>query len=280
MSQINNNLGNVAYYLAQLSSTTSANGTDTTNNVTLLEAVSSTQNATTPAQPITASSAGGTSSTSPIQDLRSQLESAVTTALNNLSPSSSPSDVISAVRDAVKKTLQANGINPDSTTTKGAGGHHHHHSHGGGGASAAGGSSGASGTSSAGGTSSASGSSGTDSDGDSDGSGSSSATSLLQALGATPTTTSSSSSSGGGSSGASTSASNPQTIGDVLTNLVRQLDASVSASGNTSDPTQQLQNPLLAAIAGGGGGQGANFNSLFAQLFQGFPNGSGVDVNA
>src|SRR5206468_5286168 len=75
-------------------------------------------------------SAGG-AQTSPLGDLRSQLETAVTNSLNQLPADSSPEDIFKAVRSAVQDTLKANGLDPSQIAGHRGGGHHHHHHAGG-----------------------------------------------------------------------------------------------------------------------------------------------------
>ena len=99
----------------------------------IVDPTSAAQSTTTPSSLVPTSDA--TNSSSPISalsDLRNQLETAVTNAVNNLGPSASPSDVLSAIGGAISQTLQANGINPQQLQ---AGQGHRHHHHGGGGSS-------------------------------------------------------------------------------------------------------------------------------------------------
>ena len=72
----------------------------------------------------TASSTSGSSSIDP-SNLRSQIETAVTGALSNLSPTST-GQVLQAVGGAINSTLQDNGINPSQFQAHGHHGHHHH----------------------------------------------------------------------------------------------------------------------------------------------------------
>jgi hypothetical protein len=72
------------------------------------------------------SSASGNSTTANLSDLRSQIESAVAGAVNSLDDTADPAEVFKAVRDAVSSTLNANGINPQSSRGHGHHAHHHH----------------------------------------------------------------------------------------------------------------------------------------------------------
>ncbi len=79
----------------------------------------------------TSSTAGSTSSTttSPLSDLRGQLESAITSALDGLGPSASPGDALESIGNAIQQTLQANGTNPQQLQGTHHGHGHHHHAH-------------------------------------------------------------------------------------------------------------------------------------------------------
>jgi hypothetical protein len=78
-----------------------------------------------------ASSAGATStppstgSTVNLTDLRSQIETAVTQALNGATNSSDPGALLQTVHQAIDSTLQANGIDPQQLQRHGHHGHHH-----------------------------------------------------------------------------------------------------------------------------------------------------------
>lgn len=85
----------------------------------------------------TTASSDASGADSAASDLRKQIETAVAAALEKLDPSSSKDDVLAAVHQAVRDTLQANGFTPpqDGAAANGAGrvgGHPHHHHHGGG----------------------------------------------------------------------------------------------------------------------------------------------------
>jgi hypothetical protein len=75
----------------------------------------------------TTGAAASGSSTSPanLTDLRNQIESAVTEALNNVGATSTPGDLLQTVHNAIDSTLQANGINPQQLRGHGHHGHHH-----------------------------------------------------------------------------------------------------------------------------------------------------------
>jgi hypothetical protein len=250
--------------------------------------------------PLAAADAGSSSVTAPLSSLRSQIETAVTDAVNNLGPSSSPSDLIHAIQNAVQQTLKANGIDPQLFSGI-RGGHHHHHAQG---------SQAASQSTSGGG----------DSDGDNDGSSQvSQQDPLLAALQnstSAPQTTSSTS----GDSDGDGDGSGPSTQQNDV--LLAALQASGNANGNATSLFALLlggtsgqsatSDPLSSSQAGGNGGldlaslftqllgnatghagqtnplaswqTAANgsldLTSVFAQLFAHFPNGSGVDALA
>jgi hypothetical protein len=183
------------------------------------------------------SSSGGTQTTSPLGDLRDQIETAVTDAVNQLPPDSSPDDVFSAVKNAVHDTLKANGLDPQQVGGQHHGHHHHAHAAGGG---ASGGN-----------------------DGDADD---------LQDD-ANPLT------------------APGTTSADALVTLLQQLTGGDSQNAATadsaSDPTSLIgpsnsatqATSLLSALQNNSG-NGVNLTNVFAQLFQGFPNGTGLDVRA
>jgi len=79
------------------------------------------------------SSTSGSLTTSPLGDLRDQIETAVTNAVSQLPAGSSPQDIFSAVKGAVQDTLKANGLDPKNITGQHHGHHHHAHAAGGGG---------------------------------------------------------------------------------------------------------------------------------------------------
>ena len=188
---------------------------------------------------IAAHTASGTnSSTVDLTDLRSQIETAVTNALNNASATDDPSDLLQAVHNAVDSTLQANGISPQQLNPQQQvhrhGGHHGHHH------KAASDDSQSTNPASADGTTS-------DADGDSDGS--STSTGQGQDLLAILTQ-----------------------LGNQ-TNQPGGVNYSFSASSSSSQPTT-----LAAALSGSSAtvNGGLDLNSLFAQLFASFPTGLGT----
>jgi hypothetical protein len=190
----------------------------------------------------------GTTATSPLADLRGQIETAVTDAVNQLPAGSSPQDIFSAVQGAVQSTLKANGLDPQQILSQGHG-HHHHHAHGAGGGAAAG------------------------SDGDADDQqntnpltspGSTSVDALVtllqQITGGSQTQTS-------GAGGQSNAGGAGQT------------DPLLSALQNSATGAAGQTNSLLSALQNSTGG-GVNIQNIFLQLFQDFPSGSGLDVRA
>jgi trimeric autotransporter adhesin len=183
---------------------------------------------------------GSNSSTVDLTDLRSQIETAVTNALNNASATDDPSDLLETVHNAVDATLQANGISPQQLNPQQHvhrhGGHHGHHH------KAASDDSQSTNPASADGTTS-------DADGDSDGS--STSTGQGQDLLAILTQ-----------------------LGNQ-TNQPGGANYSFSASSASSQLTT-LAAALSTSSATANGG--LDLNSLFAQLFASFPSGSGLDV--
>jgi hypothetical protein len=73
----------------------------------------------------TTSTPPGTGSTVNLTDLRSQIETAVTQALNGATNTSDPGDLLQTVHQAIDSTLQANGIDPQQLQRHGHHGHHH-----------------------------------------------------------------------------------------------------------------------------------------------------------
>jgi hypothetical protein len=242
--------------------------------------------------PLLAADATSSSVTTPLSDLRGQIETAVTDAVNNLGPSSTPSDLIQAIQNAVQQTLKANGIDPQQFAGIQGGHHRHHHA-----------------ASSQAAPQSTSG--GGDSDGDSDGSGTTTQQDPL--LAALQSATSASQTAGGDLGSQSTQQNDP---------LLAALQASGSNNGNAtslfalliggSSGQSATSDPLSSSQAGGNGGLdlaslftrllgnanaqpgqanslassqstangSLDLTSLFAQLFAHFPNGSGVDTLA
>ncbi len=218
---------------------------------------------------------GSSSQSSPLGDLRSQIETAVTNSLNQLPADSSPEDIFKAVQSAVQDTLKANGIEPSQIGGHHGGGHHHHHAGGAGGAGgAAGDSSGVSSTN--------------DADGDD---GSQATDPLLAALDATAGTPNTTQSPADGTGDTSTAvaaqateysnslsalfATGPNAV-DALTTLVQQLSGGGSQNGQ-GDGQSQTTSPLLASLQNTSGSK-PSLTDIFQQLFQNFPNGTGLDV--
>lgn len=217
---------------------------------------------------------GSSSQTSPLGDLRSQIETAVTDSLNQLPADSSPEDIFKAVRSAVQDTLKANGIEPSQI-----GGHHggHHHHHAGG----AGGAGGASGDSSS-----------VSSTSDPDGDGNSQATDpLLVALDATAGTPNTTQSATGSTDATSTAVTGQSTqpatnllalfaagpnAADALSTLVQQLTGGGSQSDQNGGQSPTASR-LLTALQNNSSGT-LSLTDIFQQLFQNFPNGTGLDV--
>ncbi|HEY2412028.1 MAG TPA: hypothetical protein VGI40_07285 [Pirellulaceae bacterium] len=220
---------------------------------------------------------GSSSQTSPLGDLRSQIETAVTNSLNQLPADSSPEDIFKAVRSAVQDTLKANGIEPSQIGGHHGGGHHHHHAGGAGGAGGA--SSDSSGVSSA-------------SDPDGNGDGNSQTTDpLLAALDATAGTPNTTQSATGSTDATTTAATGQSTqptnnllalfasgpnATDALSTLVQQLTGSGSPNGQNGGQSQTAS-PLLSALQNNSSGT-LSLTDIFQQLFQNFPNGTGLDV--
>jgi len=215
------------------------------------------------------------SQTSPLGDLRSQIESAVTNSMNQLPANSSPEDIFQAVRSAVEDTLKANGIEPSQIGGHHGGGHHHHHAGGTGGSGGAiGDSSGVSSTN--------------DADGDDDSQSTDPLLAALEATAGTPNTTQSPAGSTGDSNIASADLSTESTnsllalfatgknAGDALPTLVQQLTGGGSQNGQSGGQSQTTR-PLLAALQNTSGGK-LGLTDIFQQLFQNFPNGTGLDV--
>ena len=211
---------------------------------------------------------------SPLTDLRSLIESAVTTAVNQLPPDSSPQDIFQAIRSAVEDALKASGLDPSQLIGH-HGGHHHHQ---------------AEGIPADDSSADNSAATSTDPDGDGDTNQQTSTDPLLALLEATagnlaaPQSLPGDASTGG--SGVATVPSGPGVIGlfatgpnaaEALTSLVQQLSASgntpAGQGGNSSAPT----NSLLAVLQGVSAG-GLDLTGVFQALFQNFPNGSGLDV--
>jgi hypothetical protein len=222
---------------------------------------------------------GSGSQTSPLGDLRSQIETAVTNSLSQLPAGSSPEDIFKAVQSAVQDTLKANGIEPSQIGGH-HGGHHHHQAGGAGGAGNA--SSASSGTSST-------------SDPDGDGDGNSQTTDpLLAALEATAGTANTTQSATGttdttdttdtGVSGQTTQPANNllalfatgPNASDAISTLVQQLTGGGSQNGQTGGQSQTTS-PLLSALQNNSSGT-LSLTDIFQQLFQNFPNGTGLDV--
>jgi hypothetical protein len=215
-------------------------------------------NVVTPADGSQQSSSGGSPTTSPLGDLRTQIETAVTNAVSQLPAGSSPQDIFNSVRSAVEDTLKANGLDPQQI--RGHGGHHHH-AHGAGGGGGAG--------------------SATDPDGDND---QNTTDPLLAALGSSPEnpvttqTTTTDPSQSSSTSLLALFASGPGSA-NALTTLLQQLSGASSAGGQSnSDPNQSSPgNSLLTALQNNDS-SGLDLTAVFQQLFQGFPNGSALDV--
>ena len=187
----------------------------------------------------TGTATSGNSSSASLTDLRSQIETAVTNALNNTSATDNPGDLLQTVHNAIDSTLQANGISPQQLNPQQVhrhGGHHGHHHN------AASSDSPSTNPASADGTTS-------DADGDNDGS--STSTGQGQDLLAILTQ-----------------------LGNQ-TNQPGGANYSFSASSAASQPTT-LAAALSTSSATANGG--LDLNSLFAQLFASFPPGSGLDV--
>jgi hypothetical protein len=220
---------------------------------------------------------GSSSQTSPLGDVRSQIEAAVTNSLNQLPADSSPEDIFKAVRSAVQDTLKANGIEPSQIGGHHGGGHHHHHAGGAGGADSA--SVDSSGVSSA-------------SDPDGDGDGNSQTTDpLLAALDATAGTPNTTPSATGNTRAATTAVTGQSTqpannllaifsagpnAANALPTLVQQLTGSGSQNGQNGGQSQSAS-PLLTALQNNSTGP-LSLTDIFKQLFQNFPNGTGLDV--
>jgi hypothetical protein len=69
------------------------------------------------------------------------------------------------------------------------------------------------------------------------------------------------------------------TATDALAALIQQLTGGAGTQGGASGGQSAQSNPLLAALQNSTG-SGADLTGVFIQLFQGFPNGSGLDVQA
>ncbi len=198
----------------------------------------------------------GTTATSPLADLRGQIETAVTNAVNQLPAGSSPQDIFSAVQSAVQSTLKANGLDPQQILSQGHG-HHHHHAHGAGGAGGEGAAAG--------------------NDGDADDQqntnpltapGSTSVDALVTLL---QQITGNADSQSGGQSNGTGGQPNSGSTGTQSDPLLSALEGpSNGAAGQTNSLLSALQNS----------GSGVNVESIFLQLFQGFPSGTGLDVRA
>ena len=220
--------------------------------------------------PAAATITGGTA-TSPLADLRSQIESAVTGAVSQLPAGSSPRDILQAVRSAVEDTLKANGLDPSQIGGR-HGGHHHHHAQG----------------ISADPTLAAT---GADPDGDGDSDQQAAADPLLAALDATA---------GNPTPAPSLLAAERQQLqgskrcsrrrdrslrhriacGRCVSSLVQQLSGNTSTQSDSQNGKPAAQaNSLLAALQGSSSG-GLDLTGVFKALFQGFPNGTGLDVQA
>jgi hypothetical protein len=246
--------------------------------------------------PLLSAATGSSSITTPLGDLRSQIETAVTDAVNNLGPSSTPTDLITAIQNAVQQTLKANGIDPQQFP--GIQGHHHHrHAQG---SQAAPQSTG-----------------GGDSDGDNDGSGTTTQQDpLLAALqgstGASQTTSAASGDSSGDNAGSSQNTQPNEILLAALqtsgngngssTSILALLVGGSSGQSNPSDPLGSTQAggnggsdlaSLFEQLLGNANGQAGSsaspqatsngspdLTSVFAQLFAHFPNGSGLNTLA
>jgi len=213
----------------------------------------------TPANGSQQSTSSGSTTTSPLGDLRTQIETAVTNAVSQLPAGSSPQDILSSVRSAVEDTLKVNGLDPQQI--RGPGGHHRHaHGAGGGSLTAA-----------------------TDPDGDGDQQ--NTADPLLAALGSSPENPVTTQPAITGSSQSSSNsllallASGPGTA-NALTTLLQQLSGAPTAGGQSNSGGNQSPagSSLLAALQNNNS-SGLDLTAVFQQLFQGFPNGTALDVH-
>jgi hypothetical protein len=194
---------------------------------------------------------GGAAATSPLADLRGQIETAVGSALEQLPPGSSPQDVFSAIQGAVQNTLKANGLDPQQILSQGHG-HHHHHARG---APAGGG-----------------GAAGNDGDADDQQSsnpltapGSTSADALVTLL----QQITGSADSQGAATGGQPEANGAASQTDPLLSTLE------SSTGSAAGPTNSLLSALQSSASGG-----VHVQNIFLQLFQDFPSGTGLDVRA
>jgi hypothetical protein len=184
---------------------------------------------------------------SPLADLRSQIETAVTSAVAQLPDGSSPQDLFRAIRSAVEETLKANGLNPRQLA-----GHHggHHHRQAQNVSADLGGAAG----------------------GDQDSSSTQHANAdplLAGDPSAAPT-----------ASGVALFAAGPNAT-DALAALVQQLSGSDNSQpgqiGSQSTSQSTPFSSLLPALQGSSAG-GTDLTAVFQALFQNFPNGTGLDV--
>jgi hypothetical protein len=77
---------------------------------------------------VAAPSATAGAAANPLTDLRKQIEAAVIDAVKNFDPANSTSSLGQTIKDAVDKTLQANGVDPSQLpASPHHGGHHRHH---------------------------------------------------------------------------------------------------------------------------------------------------------
>lgn len=215
----------------------------------------------TPADSSQQSSSSGSGTASPLADLRGQIETAVTNAVSQLPAGSSPQDILNSVRSAVEDTLKANGLDPQQI--RGHGGHHHHHAHGAGGAASS-----------------------TDPDGDGDTDQQATTDPLLAALGSSPEKPTPTQATLGAATPSSSStsllaliASGPGPI-DALSSLLQQLSGGASTSGGQSGTSGNQSSPAssLLSTLQNSSGNGPDLTGVFRQLFQGFPNGTALDV--
>jgi hypothetical protein len=217
----------------------------------------------TPANGSQQSNSTGSTTTSPLGDLRTQIETAVTNAVSQLPAGSSPQDILSSVRSAVEDTLKANGLDPQQIRGHGGHGGHHHHAHGAGGGSLA---------------------ASTDPDGDGDQQ--NAADPLLAAVGSSPENPVTPQPAITGANPSSSSsllalfASGPGAA-NALTTLLQQLSGASTAGGQSNSGGNQSSsaNPLLSALQNNNNNSnGLDLTAVFQQLFQGFPNGTALDV--
>jgi hypothetical protein len=252
MSAITNvNTSSSLVYLAS-----QAGSTDSTDDSTAGGSIS------TPVNGNQQTGSTGSAATSPLADLRGQIETSVTKAVSQLPAGSSPQDILDAVRSAVEDTLKANGLDPQQVRGLG-GGHHHHHAHGAGAAASA-----------------------TDPDGDADQQNTTDP--LLASLGSSPEKPAPTQPALGAATPSSSStnllaliASGPGST-NALSSLLEQLSGGASAgggqSGTSGNPSSRASS-LLTALQNNTA-SGLDLTGVFKQLFQGFPNGTALDVQA